>query len=221
MNIQKRRADLGMLLALTMLVVFSALLTYRQQSKQEDLAKEINQQVQKAIEENLSKPSNFPDYDSLGRLKKLNLVSNFESWTPLSQLRSDKLKKIVVLEKGILSKGYLYIRASLDDKALTQWESIYVTMDSVGGHLFRPQSLSVPSSQKTELLYALNDIPYLFDIPYNERAVPARTNWFNLYGEGSQVQILSFISSLRPALIEELTIYYECAKDSDCVLAIQ
>lgn len=221
MNIKKRRADLGIILALTMLVIFSALLTYRQQSKQEDLTKGINKEVQKAIQENFSKPSDFPDYDSLRRLKKISLISNFESWTPSSQLEPTKLKRVIILEKGELAKGYLYIKTSLEDKALTQWESIYVTMNGLGGHLFRPQSLKMPRSEKTELLYALNDIPYLLNIPYNENIIPFRTYWFSLFTNKSRVNLLSFISSLRPALIEDLSLYYECSKDSDCELSIE
>lgn len=210
------------LLLVSILVLFFSLkLQYDNKKDQDTFTSTVKDELNKAIEENLSKASDFPDFGSQSRLKKVELVKNFESWTPSSQLRLEKIKRLLIVEKGTLSKGYLYIRASLDNKALTQWESIYVTMNDRGGHLFRPQSLPVPSSQKTELLYALNDIPYLLDVPYNERATPVRTNWFNQYREGSQIEVLAFISSLRSALIEELTLRYECAKDSDCLLSIK
>ena len=210
-----------LLLIAVFVLFFSLKLQYDNEKDQETFTSAVREELNKAIENNLSSPSNFPDFESLSRLKKIELIKNFESWTPSSQLRSEKIKRFLIVEKGALSKGYLYIRVSLDNKALTQWESIYVTMNGRGGHLFRPQSLPVPSSQKTELLYALNDIPYLLDVPYNERGIPVRTNWFNQYKEGSQIEVLAFISSLRPALIEELTLHYECARDSDCLLSIK
>lgn len=125
------------------------------------------------------------------------------------------------MDKGVLSKGYIYIKASMNGGSLTQWESISIIMNGVGGHLFRPQSLPTPNNEKkTELLYALNYIS-LTDIPYNEQNTPHIVNWFELFNEGNTIEVYSFISSLRPALIDEISIYYQCAKDSDCLLTLR
>ncbi len=115
-------------------------------------------------------PSDYPDYESLQHLVSLPIENNFESWTPNSKTEDAKSIKKIVIEKGALSKGYLYIEASIDGKPLTQWESIYIKMNNLGGHLFRPQSLPVPTIDKTELLFALNDIPYI-ELPYSEHKI--------------------------------------------------
>lgn len=162
------------------------------------------------------KISLYPDFDSLKSIKKLDIVNNFDSWTPETKLNNDKIFQTIVVDKGKLSKGYLYIRASLDNKALTKWESIYLKMNWTGGHIFRPDSLPIPPSDKTELLFALNEIPYLSSMPYSEQRVPKTTNWFGLFQNKREISITSFISSLRPAKIEEISLYYQCADDDLC-----
>ncbi len=119
----------------------------------EEVTKKVTQGVSGIIEQGLSRPSEFPDFDSLSRLKKLNIANNFESWTPAATVTEGKVKETIIIEKGELAKAYLYLKASLDGKALSKWESIYVKMNNEGGHLFRIQSLPVPSGEKTELLY--------------------------------------------------------------------
>jgi len=104
---------------------------------------------------------------------------------------------------------------------LTKWESIYMKMNYEGGHLFSPQSLPVPRSQKTELLFALNDVPHSGDFFYSEQTVPYRANWFAYLTEGNRIDFFTFISSWRPAKLEEVTLYYECTKDSKCELTLE
>lgn len=200
------------------LMVYSFVKQIEITNKEKTIPQQVQEQVKVAIEETTNKASEFPDYSSLKGLNKLILRENFVSWTPRAQKDPSKIVETIIIDKGSLAKAYIYIKASIDDSALTQWESIYMTMNYRGGHLFRPQSLQVPKGNKTELLYALNDIPYLITIPYNERSAPSRTNWFSLLNDNNKILVTAFISSLRPTKIEELTIYYSCEINSDCLL---
>ena len=210
------------LLITSIIVIFLALSQQTSlQKQQEENTKEIKKEVREIVKESILKSSNYPDYTSLSKMNKVIIASNYISWTPNTNLEQDKLKKIVVLEKGNLAQGYIYIRASLDNRALTQWESVYMMMNWTGGHLFRPQSLSVPPSEKTELLYTFNYIPILLEVPYNEQVTPLVISWMPNFFDNSQINIETFISSLRPALLEEVTIYYQCIKNSDCLLTVK
>lgn len=175
-------------------------------------------------------PSEFPDYDSRKNLKFLTIKTDFESWTPNTNLENNKVINTLIIENGSISKGYLYIKTSLrgkdtvdwkDATPLTQWESVYVKMNNWGGHLFRPQSLKVPPSDKTELLFAINDVPYLSTLPYSENRIPLRADWSKFFWNKSQISIVSFISSLKPARIEEMILYYECANNEDCNIVLK
>jgi hypothetical protein len=166
-------------------------------------------------------PSEYPDYTALSDMKRLTLVKNFESWTPNSEIPNEFVKELKIARAGNISRGYVYIRASVDDVALTRWESVYVKFDDLGGHLFRAKSLPVPNGDKTELLYALDDVPYLSSVPYSESRAPEHADWFSLVRSNSSFFVFSFISSLRPATIEEITIYYACAGAAECSLTIE
>ncbi len=167
------------------------------------------------------KPSEYPDYDSLEDLNSLEIIKNVTSWVP-----GAKIEKIITYRKKMISKGefariYLYAEASVNGKPLTQYESLYVALNGVGGHLFRPQSLKIPADTITRLLYAVNNIPYLPTIPYSENKTPLAVNWFPLFKDDSVIVVNTFISSLKPAEIEKITIYYECAEGSDCKIKLE
>lgn len=223
-NSSKNKANVGvtvfLFLMALVLIFFSVKQQFDKRTQEKELTQKIGEQVAQEVKSALSKPSEFPDYDSLSVLKKLEIITSFTSWTPDAVVESGKTKKSVVLDKGKLAKAYVYIRASLDGKALTRWESIYLKMDNVGGHIFRKQSLSVPASNKTELLFALDSVPYLTSVPYSELRVPFYTDWFQFFRDGRKVQVLTFISSLRPALVEEVSIYYGCADGDECELSL-
>lgn len=165
-----------------------------------------------------SSPSDYPDFDSLPKLKRLVLAKDFESWTPGGKISDIKLVTKIVVQKGSLSKGYLFIRASVNGGPLTQWESVYVKMNYRGGHIFRKLSLATPTSNSTQLLFALNQVPYLANGSYSELRSPLFTDWFPLFRDRNEIDVMSFISSLRPAKIDELTLYYQCLNDEKCQL---
>lgn len=190
---------------------------------QESTTIQVSTQVKEAIAdiEKERVASNYPDYNSLNSLKKLNIISNFESWTPNAKKDPQKTQTVIVLDSGELAKGYLYIKASVEGKALSRWESMFVQMNFRGGHLLRTKGLPVPPNEKTELLYALDDISYVITVPYRENDNYSKTNWFNLFKPGSQIRIDTFISSLKPAVIEEMSLYYDCSDSVECSLSVK
>src|SRR3989344_5599840 len=158
MSDPKKRANTGVTIFLFLFASVLIFLAFKQQfesqEKEAELTQRISQsvteQVVNRVEQTLSKPSEFPDFDSLSRLEKLVVVSDFESWTPGANTQDEKIRKVIILDRGDLAKAYIYVRASLDSKALTRWESIYVKLDNSGGHLFRKESLPIPKGDKTE-----------------------------------------------------------------------
>lgn len=169
-------------------------------------------------------PSDYPDFDSVkspsSTFKILNITdAPFISWTP----DADKNKAIAINTKlyrkgGKLSAAYLYIKVSREGKPFTQWDSIYLKLNDVGGHLFRPQTLPIPPGDKTELLYAMNYVPYLKSTPYSESKTPLVVDWFTILNNSTTISLFTFISSLHESTIEEMTIYYQCVKEEDCEL---
>lgn len=163
----------------------------------------------------------YPDYAAIQRMQKVTIVKNFETWTPDSEIPDAYVKELGLVRTGRLSRGYVYVRATVEGSALTKWESVYVKLDEAGGHLFRSKSLPIPHNGKTELLYALDDVPYLSTVPYAEDRSPEHADWFSLLNEKPSMYAFTFISSLRLATIEELSIYYDCTTGSDCSLSLE
>lgn len=168
------------------------------------------------VEKPQPKLSEYPDYESLNDLSQLTIIENVASWSPEA-----KLTNIISYQKQLKSVGqfariYLYAEVSVNDKPLTQYESLYIKLNNIGGHLFRPQSLKIPPDTITKLLYAINNVPYLTHVPYSENKIPFNADWFKLFGNGSSVNFYIYISSLNPATINKIIFYYKCAEGSDC-----
>jgi len=167
------------------------------------------------------KPSEYPDYDSLKDLIPLTIIENKISWSPEA-----KVENIIGYQKQLKSTGqfariYFYAESSVNNKPLTQYETLYVKFNNTGGHLFRPQSLKIPADTITRLLYAINNVPYLSSIPYSESKIPLTTNWFNFFKDDSLITVNIFISSLKPAVINKIILYYDCAEGSDCKIELK
>jgi len=163
--------------------------------------------------------ANYPDYARLRDMKKLELVRDFISWTPNSGLENDKIKNINISQQGNLSEAYLYARVTVDNKKLTKYDSFYLKMNNQGGHLFRASSLAAPDSAFSELLFPLEKVDYLPNVPYDENRQPSQINWLNYFQDKARINVYTFISSWRQGEILELGIYYDCQIDSDCSLA--
>ncbi|MBZ9572484.1 hypothetical protein KJA15_04080 [Patescibacteria group bacterium] len=165
-------------------------------------------------------PSEYPDYEGLKDITSLVLLEKNESWVP-----EGKKENIIGYTKNLESKGrfsriYLYAEVSVNSKPLTQYESLYVKFNYTGGHLFRPQSLKIPPNTITRLLYAINNVSYLATIPYSESKTPLTVNWFEFFKDNSLIRFDVFISSLKPATIDNILLYYDCAEGSECKIEI-
>lgn len=220
-NFQRALVSFFMLIVSLLAVV----VTYRYlRVPEEKVSKEeIVEQLKDAIVsvENDKIPTQYPDYSALSRMKKVELLTKFESWTPDARKDPAKTKSVLVLDGGRLSTGYLYVKASVEDRPMSRWESIFVQMNYKGGHLLRSKSLPVPPGDMTELLYALDDVSYISSVPYQENSNYSKVNWFNQFNPGSRIRVDTFISSLKPAVIEELVIFYDCADNDQCSLKVQ
>lgn len=160
-------------------------------------------------------------YADLAGMKRLELAKDFASWTPGANVEDEKVRTGSLVVSGTVAKAYLTVKASIDGKPLTKYESIFVKLNDVGGHLFRPSSLETPESGSTSLLYPLNAAPVLPSVPYDETRTPEMRDLSALLVDGKTVRLTAFISSLRPALLEELSISYVCADGSDCAIILK
>lgn len=165
--------------------------------------------------------ANYPDLALLANLKKLELAKDFVSWTPDSKVSADQVKNLNLVQKGNLNEAYVYIKALVQDKKLTKYDSLYLKVNGQGGHLFRPASLALPESEQTELLYPLEKISYLPNIPYDESRTPNELNALNFFGDSKKINIYSFLSSWRTGKILELSIFYGCREGEECSLEIK
>lgn len=162
-------------------------------------------------------PSEYPDYEAFQSLQnRLVIVQDRDTYSPKNQPIIGRLIQQLTVS-GEFSRIYIYIEASVDDgKPLTQWDSIYMTMNGVGGHLFRPNTLKVPGDTITKLLYGLNEVP-IISLPYSEKKTPSAVNWFNQFVDGNVIRYDTFISSLRPGgKLKLIEIRYECEIDGGC-----
>lgn len=190
-------------------------------------------QLEKArIEDSISTKKslgiNYQDFQLLAQMKKLVIIDNVESWTPNYSTKSKSIQKRI-LSSGDIAKAYLFIKVSLPDGPFTSWESIYIKMNNKGGHIFRPNSLKIPDNASvdtvngkvfTTLLFKLNDIPYLAKRPYSETRTPLYIDWLSYFEKEKTITIDAFISSLRKAYIDEISIYYEGVNRNDECLKV-
>jgi len=161
-------------------------------------------------------------YDDLAGMQQLQLAKDFASWTPDAKLEDEKTRSLSLAVKGQVTKAYLSVKASVGGKPLTKYESVFVKFDDDGGHLFRPQSLETPAdAASTSLLFDLDALPVLPSVPYDETRTPDTANPAALFKDGRTVKLTAFISSLRPALLEDLTLSYVCAEGSDCSIGLK
>ena len=160
-------------------------------------------------------------YDDLAGMPSIDLAEDFSSWTPEAQIDDAKARAADLAVTGKIARAYLFVRASLDGKPLSKYESVYVKLNDAGGHLFRPRSLAVPPSDATALLYALDDVSYLASVPYDESRTPETADLAAQLQPGKTVHLTAFISSLHPALLEALWLYYVCEEGEPCAIVLR
>ncbi len=218
---ERKPANLGVTIFIALIATLLVFFAFNEQKNTDKKQEELKDKIVEAVEDKFIQSPEYADFETLSSLKKLELVKNFETWTPNAKVTDEYVNQVIVREKGILSKAYLFVAASSKGKPLTRWESIYIKMNEVGGHLFRPDSLPIPNSDETQLLFALNDIPYLQNVPYSEGKIPFHANWFEFFRDQYSIKVLMFISSLQPALLNEVTLYYDCVDSQECLLSLK
>ncbi len=161
------------------------------------------------------------EYQDLAGMHQLDLAKDFASWTPDAKVETEKTKTASLAVSGNISKAFLTVKASIGGKPLTKYESVFVKLNDAGGHLFRPRSLATPASDVTSLFFELNDVPVLPSIPYDETREPSKADLAEVLKDGKAVKLTAFISSLRPALFDELSLSYLCAEGSECAISLR
>lgn len=161
-------------------------------------------------------------YDDLDGMRRLELAKDFASWTPGAAVEDEKVRGGALAVTGTVAKAFLAVKASVDGKSLTRYESVFVKFNDAGGHLFRPSSLETPAADgATTLLYDLAAVPVLPTVPYDETRTPETAELLATLADGKTARLTAFISSLRPALVEEMTLSYVCAEGSDCAIVLK
>jgi len=121
--------------------------------------------------------------------------------------------------KGRLSLAYLYIEALVDyNRPLTVYDDVYFKINDLGGHLIPDgNALPVPPAEISRYLYDLRSISYYPTINAKGKKLGTKHDLLELLHDGANIKINAFISSDRPgSVMKEVSIYYECFKESKC-----
>lgn len=141
-----------------------------------------------------------------------NIASNEQT---ILNIRN-KYSKYIQPAHWSINSGYLYVVASVNNWTLSEKESIYLYLWNYWWHLYKRDSLQIPSDDwKTHLLYPLDKIAFAQLPPRgyddNKDMWPAiekdwqellNTSQYNLY-------FFWFVSTSRQWKLEEVTIAYE------------
>ena len=167
-------------------------------------------------------------YERKNDLHRLLVASEFKNTTENEKATQSFSTALTV--SGHIASGYLYVIASVNNKPLSQYDSIYMKLGSVvsgqyqefGGHLRRDKSLETPKSEsKTELLYILDDIKYKDKIPYYEDIEVLSVDWLRVLKEGKEQKMFFFSSTLESGNIHEVDLYYQCATGEECSISLK
>lgn len=170
---------------------------------------------------------NLTPYEFKDQLKKVRIVNDFKNTTQNGQ--STKYFNSTIITNGLISQGYLYVKVSINDKAIENNGDVYIKLSGLidnqnkelGGHLIQSRSLETSNSTDwTELLYDLSDIKYKKDYRDSDLEVIS-ANWLDLLSKGSGKKIIGFTSTVYQGRILELNIYYDCVKGSECSINVE
>lgn len=166
-------------------------------------------------------------YEYKDSLNKVVIIKDFVNSTKNGAVTNYFDKQFAV--SGPFNQGYLYIKVSVDNKALNPKDDVYAKLYTIidgqyqefGGHLILSKSLDTPRSlENTELLFELSDIKYKKDYQGKEVEVLSG-DWLELMNAGSNQKIVGFTSTMGTGKIIELSIYYECVKGANCSIKLQ
>ena len=226
MNNSNNKANFGITLFLFLLAIILIIISIWRQSETEkkeknlsqEIGQKVTQQVTSAVEQNLSRPSVFPDYEAYKSFeKKIILVKDNPSFVAKNYKKIGEVEK-QFLVKGKFRRAYIFVDVLVDNgRPLTVYDSIYILLNDKGGHILRNKSLPTPPSDTTQLLYDMREIPYIASIPYSESKPPLFTNWLDEINSKESISFYAFLSSWRlGGLIKEITIAFECEENSNC-----
>lgn len=173
----------------------------------------------------------FEEYKNLvDKKQNIVLVKNKSSYAQEGKFVG--LRKVITRRQGEIACGYLFVSANKDTGILDEkYDSIYVNPQGFGGHLLRPRSLEITNktANTTEVLFNLNNIAYLTDIPYRPDSQDFEiSDWSKLLNVTSKVEFMIGLSTTNPSgTINEVQIAYKCwnpetgEETNDCQLAIE
>jgi len=168
-----------------------------------------------------SKPANF--FQARKNLEKKILIDHFENSVVDSEPTKTFTKKL--LTTGKFNHGYLYLKASVNGRALVLPDDIYINLaaatttdryQSFGGHLIAAESLGAPPEDAyTELIYDLSRV--VFKERYFETEADKKTaDWISVLNDDRGPELAAFMSTLGKGVIEEASFYYDCLSGTAC-----
>ncbi len=196
-------------------------------------------------------PKIFRGIADESRLKKIeSSLKSIGEAVVIPYEEKDTMKKVLVIEnlnnsvengeptnfgeklletKGDFKSGYFYVKASANNGWLSNGEDVYAKMmaqidskyEEYGGHLIKQKSLYTPDNGgRTEYLFKLDDIKYKED--YTDKDIEVTSaDWLRLLNDFSGQKVITFVSTVRSGTIHELSIYYNCAVNSDCSISVK
>jgi hypothetical protein len=178
-------------------------------------------------------PSQYPDFDTIkgdsvdSKIKNIKITDGCATGgcvnnNPAS-IEFDGIKK-KYKTSGKFARVYLYIESMVDYKRpLTNWDDIFFTINNQGGHLIPDgNSLPVPPSNISRYLYDLRSISFYPSVMDKSRKIRMMSNidFFYFFENESNLNTWVSVSSNRPGrILKEVSIYYECLKDSICEIS--
>jgi hypothetical protein len=159
-------------------------------------------------------------YDFKENLSKSQIINNFKNSSVKNAQTATFNKSLIVV--GKFSRGYLYVRASVGNKALGPNDDVYIKISGKvngiyvesGGHLIADRSLDTPKNvNSTELLFDLTDVKFKEHFTQSPLEVTS-ADWLNILNQGNTQVVIAFSSTMGQGDIEEMSIYYECNGDT-------
>lgn len=175
------------------------------------------------------------DYDQKETMKKVVVISNFDN-TVNANFPSKKAN-VTLKATGTFARGYLYASANVEGKALqdtdpSNFDAVFASLveltkdgsdSQFGGHLWQDESLDTPPhADYTEMLFKLSEVPYKKGFEDSSVVVPPG-NWLEVFNDkNTREKVVAFSSTVKgTGVIQELSIYYECAEGSDCSITVE
>lgn len=161
-------------------------------------------------------------YDFKDNLIKSQIINNFNNSSAKNVPTETFSKPLVVA--GNFSKGYLYVRASANDKALGPYDDVYIKISGKvngvyvesGGHLIADRSLDTRNNtSSTELLFDLTDVKFKEYFTQSPLEVIS-ADWLHILNQGDTQVVIAFSSTAGQGNIVDMSFYYECANDTVC-----